>query len=91
MRRRGISQLLEGTCERLISGSEENKLLEECKESANIRLLKRIEKVFIGEIRYKKTQERYILESTELESAKKIITYLNRYNLQSNFHVNYLK
>ena len=39
----------------------------------------------------KKKQEIYIYESTSLKAAKKIIKYLNKYNLQSNKHVNYLK
>ena len=50
-----------------------------------------IKEVFGGNIGYRKNQDTYYYGSTSFGSAKKVIKYFDRFNLQSSKHINYLK
>lgn len=54
-------------------------------------ILKLIKGYLGGNIGYKKLQETYYYGSTSFGSARKVITYFDKFHLQSRKHVNYLK
>ena len=54
-------------------------------------LLLSIKDVFGGNIGYRENQDTYYYGSTSFGSAKKVINYFDRFNLQSSKHINYLK
>jgi len=54
-------------------------------------LLMKIKNYIGGNIGYRKTQDTYYYGSTSFGSAKNVIEYFNKFNLQSRKHVSYLK
>jgi hypothetical protein len=54
-------------------------------------LLTKIQKYIGGNIGYRKTQNTYYYGSTSFGSAKNVIEYFNKFNLQSRKHVSYLR
>lgn len=60
-------------------------------DQKNIILLMKIQNYIGGNIGYRKTQDTYYYGSTSFGSAKKVIEYFNKFNLQSRKHVSYLK
>ena len=54
-------------------------------------LLKKIPKLLGGNIGYRKSKDTYYYSSTSFGSAKKVISYFDKYHLLSSKHVNYLK
>jgi hypothetical protein len=50
-----------------------------------------IKEVFGGDIGYRKSQDTFYYGSTNFGSAKKVINYFDKFNLQSSKHINYLK
>jgi LAGLIDADG endonuclease/Cytochrome C and Quinol oxidase polypeptide I len=50
-----------------------------------------IKEVFGGNIGYRKSQDTFYYGSTSFGSAKKVINYFDKFNLQSSKHINYLK
>lgn len=54
-------------------------------------ILNIIKKEFGGFVGYRKSQDTFYYGSTNFGSAKKIIDYFDRYNLQTSKYVNYLK
>ncbi len=54
-------------------------------------LLMKIQNYLGGNIGYRKTQDTYYYGSTSFGSAKNVIEYFNKFNLQSRKHVSYLK
>jgi len=55
------------------------------------KLLEMIKKDLGGNIGYRKSQDTYYYGSTNFGSAKNVINYFDRYNLQSKKHVSYLR
>jgi hypothetical protein len=51
----------------------------------------KIKRFIGGNIGYRKTQDTYYYGSTSLGSAKNVIEYFNKFNLQSRKHVSYLR
>jgi len=54
-------------------------------------LLMKIKNYLGGNVGYRKTQDTFYYGSTSFGSAKNVIEYFNRYNLQSRKHVSYLR
>ena len=54
-------------------------------------LLDLIKDKFGGNIGYRKSQDTYYYNSTSFGSAKKFISYLDKYHMLSSKHLNYLK
>ena len=54
-------------------------------------LLTKIKNYLGGNIGYRKTQDTYYYGSTSFGSAKNVIEYFNKFNLQSRKHVSYLR
>ena len=54
-------------------------------------LLTKIKNYLGGNIGYRKSQDTYYYGSTSFGSARKVIEYFNRFNLQSREHVSYLR
>lgn len=50
-----------------------------------------IKRVFGGNIGYRKSQNTYYYGSTSFGSAKKVISYFDRYHMNSTKHINFLK
>jgi hypothetical protein len=50
-----------------------------------------IKKDLGGNIGYRKSQDTYYYGSTNFGSAKNVINYFDRYNLQSKKHISYLR
>ena len=59
-------------------------------QNKNILLMK-IKNYIGGNIGYRKTQDTYYYGSTSFGSAKNVIEYFNKFNLQSRKHVSYLR
>ena len=60
-------------------------------DQKNSILLMKIKRFIGGNIGYRKTQDTYYYGSTSLGSAKNVIEYFNKFNLQSRKHVSYLR
>ena len=60
-------------------------------DQKNDQLLKRIKDYLGGIIGYRESQDTYYYGSTYFGSAKNVIHYFDRYNLQSKKHVSYLR
>lgn len=54
-------------------------------------LLTKIQKYLGGNLGYRKTQDTYYYGSTNFGSAKNVIEYFNKFNLQSRKHVSFLR
>jgi len=54
-------------------------------------LLMKIKNYLGGNIGYRKAQDTYYYGSTSFGSAKNVIEYFNKFNLQSRKHVSYLR
>jgi hypothetical protein len=59
-------------------------------QKSNVLLIK-IKDYLGGSIEYRKAQDTYYYGSTSFGSAKNVIEYFNKYNLQSRKHVSYLR
>ena len=68
----------------------EIKLNYEIEQKNNI-LLRKIKHYLGGNIGYRKTQDTYYYGSTSFGTAKNVIEYFNKFNLQSRKHVSYLR
>ena len=60
-------------------------------DQKNNKLLTKIKNFLGGNIGYRKSQDTYYYGSTSFGSAKNVIEYFNRFNLQSRKHVSYLR
>jgi hypothetical protein len=60
-------------------------------DQKNNTLLMKIKEYIGGNIGYRKTQDTYYYGSTSFGSAKNVIEYFNKFNLQSRKHVSYLR
>lgn len=60
-------------------------------DQKNSILLMKIQNYLGGNIGYRKTQDTYYYRSTSFASAKNVIEYFNKFNLQSRKYVSYLK
>jgi hypothetical protein len=54
-------------------------------------ILIKIKNFIGGNIGYRKTQDTYYYGSTSFASAKNVINYFDKFNLQSRKHVSYLR
>lgn len=75
---------------RSIRNKPEVRLNYQIDQKNNISLMK-IKNYIGGNIGYRKTQDTYYYGSTSFGSAKNVIEYFNKFNLQSRKHVSYLR
>jgi hypothetical protein len=57
----------------------------------NLLLLQMIKSYLGGNIEYRKTQDTYYYDSTSFGSARKVIHYFDKFNLQSKKNISFLK
>ena len=75
---------------RLIKNKSEIRLNYQIDQKNNL-LLKMIKNYLGGNIGYRKSQDTYYYGSTSFGSAKKVIQYFDKFNLQSRRHISYLR
>ena len=78
------------TISRIMSNKAEIRLNFQIDQKSNL-LLKMIKDYLGGNIGYRESQDTYYYGSTSFGSAKKVIQYFDRFNLQSIKHISYLR
>lgn len=78
------------TINRIMRNKAEIRLNFQIDQKSNL-LLNMIKNYLGGNIGYRESQDTYYYGSTSFGSAKKVIQYFDRFNLQSKKHISYLK
>ena len=76
--------------DRTLRNKKEVRLNYQIDQKSNL-LLDKIKNYLGGNIGYRKSQDTYYYGSTSFGSAKKVIQYFDRFNLQSRKHISFLK